>query len=279
MDHVEARALIADLALEPRRVTDLERDPSPASLALLAHVKGCAACRSELDGWRRTHEAVLQAAGSEGMRHLANAADDGPPGLPAELRTAVTEIPSRSPRLLGADGEGRVAPTASSGRRIAWQLPALAAVIVIGLVIGVGAMAVDQARQANVARDQAGELAALTTSVERVLREPGHTSIPLIGLDGGPAGIAAWSADEIVVMSAALTPPGSGAEYRCWVEQEGQRTPIGVMRFADGNAYWSGPLARYGDLALDAGGGLGVSLEVPGQGGGGVPVLIGELPS
>ena len=126
--------------------------------------------------------------------------------------------------------------------------------------------------------EQASELAGLSTTLDRVLRETGHTSIALVGPDGAPAGTAAWSSSDIVVMTTALAPPGPDAEYRCWVERDGRRTPIGVMRFADGVGYWSGPLDRYGDLPLDGGGRLGVSLEVPGQGGGAAPVLIGELP-
>ena len=118
----------------------------------------------------------------------------------------------------------------------------------------------------------------LSKSVDRVLRDADHTAISLVGLDGEPAGTAAWSSAEIVVMSTALTPPGAGAEYRCWVERDGQRTPIGAMRFADGVAYWWGPLDRYDDLPFE-GGRLGVSLEVTGQPGGGAPVLLGELPS
>ena len=39
MDHAEAHERIADLALEPRRVIDLETDPTPEAQALLAHVR------------------------------------------------------------------------------------------------------------------------------------------------------------------------------------------------------------------------------------------------
>ncbi len=148
----------------------------------------------------------------------------------------------------------------------------------VGLVIGVGGLAAEQARQADVARRQVSELTALSSSIDRVLHGE-HDAIALVGLDGAPAGTVAWSPAEIVVMTTALTPPGAGTEYRCWVERDGQRTPIGVMRFADGLAYWAGSLDRYDDLPLDGGGRLGVSLEQTGQGGGGAPVLVGELPS
>jgi hypothetical protein len=282
MDHAEAQERIADLALEPRRLIDLEVEPTPEVRALIVHAQGCPACGADLDAWRRTHEAVL-ATGTGGdmlpRRELDADAGEGPLDPPPSLRMAVSAIPGRSPRLLDPLGATPATPAASGGRRRGWQVPALAAAIVVGLVVGVGALAVDQARQADLARRQAAELGALSTTVDRVLRDGDHTSIALIGQDGAPAGTAAWSSSDIVVMTTALTPPQPGTEYRCWVERDGRRTPIGVMRFADGVAYWSGPLDRYGDLSLDGRGRFGVSLEESGQGGTGAPVLVGELPS
>jgi len=285
MEHAEASARIADLALEPHRLLDLEADPTPDDRALLLHARGCPACGAELEAWRRTHEAVLMAAGSgdlETGHGRAAPAEDAPMEPPPSLRVAVSSIPRRSPRLLDPQGASPppLAPDRQrdrSGRR-GWQLPALAAVIVVGLVIGLGVLAVDRVQQADVARRQATDLADLSATVDRVLRDAGHASIALMAPDGTPSGTAAWSSGEIVVMTTALTPPGPGAEYRCWVERDGQRSPIGVMRFADGVGYWAGPLDRYGDLPLDGGGRLGVSLEAPGQAAGGAPVLVGELP-
>jgi hypothetical protein len=282
MDHAEARERIADLALEPRRLVGLEAEPTPDERALLVHVQGCPACRADLDGWRRMHEAVLVTRSLDvPLSEPALDAVDDPGAIrpPASLRVAVSAIPGRSPRLLDPHGATASTPAAAPrGWRTRWRLPALAAVFVV-LVVGVGLVAVEQGRQADVARRQAAELAELTTTLDHVLRETGHTSIALVGPDGAPAGTAAWSSSEIVVMTTVLGAPMPGAEYRCWVERDGQRTPIGVMRFADGVGYWSGPLDRYGDLSLLGGGRLGVSLEVPGQGGGSAPVLLGELPS
>ena len=285
MDHAEAHERIADLALEPRRVIDLETDPTPEARALLAHVRTCTACRADLDAWRRTHEAVLATASLADLATVRGSELSGRPVFPtpddvsqppASLRIAVAAIPGRSPRPLESEGRR---PTASPvSRRWGWRLPALAAVLVVGLVVGLGAVVADQVGRADVARHQVDQLVGLSKSVDRVLRDADHTAISLVGLDGEPAGTAAWSSAEIVVMSTALTPPGTGAEYRCWVERDGHRTPIGAMRFADGVAYWWGPLDRYDDLPFD-GGRLGVSLEVTGQPGSGAPVLLGELPS
>ncbi|HEY8199171.1 MAG TPA: hypothetical protein VIF44_05330 [Candidatus Limnocylindrales bacterium] len=291
MDHAEAHERIADLALEPRRVIDLETDPAPESQALLAHVRTCTACRADLDAWRRTHEAVMATASladpaTAGANEPAGRPDlptsEGGPQPPASLRRAVAAIPGHALRPIGDEAPrlpawiGPQAPPAS--RRSRWRLPAMAAVLVIGLVVGLGAVMADQVGRADIARHQVDQLVGLSKSVDRVLRDADHTAISLVGLDGEPAGTAAWSSAEIVVMSTALTPPGVGAEYRCWVEHDGQRTPIGAMRFADGVAYWWGPMDRYDDLPFE-GGRLGVSLEVTGQPGSGAPVLLGELPS
>lgn len=291
MDHAEAHERIADLALEPRRVIDLETDPTQEAQALLAHVRTCSDCRADLDAWRMTHEAVLATAslaepatvaGSEPAGRPDVPMPDGASQPPASLRRAVAAIPGHSLRPL--EDEGRrppawTAPQAPSARhRPGWRLPAVAAVLVLGLVIGLGALAADQVGRADIARHQVDQLVGLSKSVDRVLQDADHTAISLVGLDGQPAGTAAWSSAEIVVMSTALTPPGVGAEYRCWIEHDGQRTPIGAMRFADGVAYWWGPLDRYDDLPFE-GGRLGVSLEVTGQPGAGAPVLLGELPS
>jgi hypothetical protein len=282
MNHAEAHERIADLAIEPRRLVDIDVDPTPEDKALLAHARTCASCGADLEVWRRTHEAMLMAAASGGIAPSEPAAgrDDGKLVPPADLRAAVAAIPRRSPRLLDGAGDRAMTPVVASERRgPIRRLMALAAVIVVGLVIGLGAIAVDQARQADIAQRQIKGLTALSTSVDRVLRDAGHTSVALVGLDGVPAGTAAWSSGEIVVITTALTPPGAGAEYRCWVERNGQRTAIGVMRFAGDMAYWWGPMGRYEDLPLDGGGKLGVSLELTGQDGGSPPVLLGDLPS
>ena len=279
MDHAEAHERLADLALEPRRLLDIEADPTPEDRALLAHAEECSTCRAELSDWRRTHQAVLAAAASGGIDPGGRLpAVDSSAEPPASLRGAVAAIPRRSPRLLDPAGGRPPSPAAATARRWGRGWPAVAAVIVIGLCVGLGAIAADQMNRADVARQQVRALVGLSTSLDRVLRDSEHTAVALIGLDGAPAGTAAWSSSEIIIMTTALTPAGPDAEYRCWVERGGQRTPIGAMRFADGVAYWWGSLDRYEGTPLDGGGRLGVSLEQTGQAGSHAPVLLGELP-
>jgi Anti-sigma-K factor rskA len=282
MDHAEAHERLADLALDPVRLIDLEADPTPEERALLAHAEACSTCRAELSDWRRTHQAVLAASTSGGIDpsgRLEIGSADSSEGPPASLRAAVAAIPHHSPRLLEPTGEGPVTRTNATERWRRWRSSAVAAVIVVGLCVGLGAIAADQMQRGDVARQQVRALVGLSTSLDRILRDDEHTTVALVGLDGASGGTAAWSSSEIVIMTTALTPPGPDAEYRCWVERGGQRTAIGAMRFADGVAYWWGSLGRYDGTPLDGGGRLGVSLEQTGQSGSHAPVLLGELPS
>jgi hypothetical protein len=110
--------------------------------------------------------------------------------------------------------------------------------------------------------------------MDRVLAAEPRWTVTLRTADGTPGGTLAWSAREVVVITSGLPAPGPGQAYRCWLERDGSRTPMGSMSFAGSTGYWSGPLSEYGS-ALRPGGRFGVSL-VP-AGGPGTPVLVGEL--
>ena len=115
MDHAEAHERLADLALEPRRLLDIEADPTPEDRALLAHAEECSTCRAELSDWRRTHQAVLAAAASGGIDPGGRLpAVDSSAEPPASLRGAVAAIPRRSPRLLDPAGGRPPSPAAAT---------------------------------------------------------------------------------------------------------------------------------------------------------------------
>jgi hypothetical protein len=57
---------------------------------------------------------------------------------------------------------------------------------------------------------------------------------------------------ELVVVAVGLTPPPAGREYRCWVEVDGTRAPIGRMFFGGSLAYWVGKVPEVGELAPEA---------------------------
>ena len=78
------------------------------------------------------------------------------------------------------------------------------------------------------------------------------------------------------MVATGLTPPPSGQEYRCWVEQAGQRQRVGKMFFSDDLAYWIGPAPAVQGLVDGAT--FGVSLvDVTGSAVAPEPVLDGGL--
>jgi hypothetical protein len=88
----------------------------------------------------------------------------------------------------------------------------------------------------------------------------------------------AWSDHDLAVMTTALDKPAAGLVYRCWIERNGVRSPVGKMWFVGGLAYWTGSLDNWATISLDDGGRFGVSLEPDTGGTGGQPVLTADLP-
>jgi hypothetical protein len=66
--------------------------------------------------------------------------------------------------------------------------------------------------------------------------------------------------------------PLAGHEYRCWLEVDGKRTPIGRMFFGGDLAYWVGRVPQVTGLLTGAR--FGVSLVDLSAGGPGQPVLV-----
>ena len=283
MEHAEAHERLADLALEPHVLASLEGDPSTEATELRAHLERCPTCRTEFDGWRRTQAAIrsaLEEPDPNDPSSLESWVDSGPLRAPGSLRTEVAEVPrrERSSRSLSTVGSpaGDAGAAARGSTRWLRGLAALATAAAIVLAVGVGFVASDQARQADIGRQETGELAELATWTSRILSDPDHVSFALVGLDGAPAGSAAWSGDEYVITTTALAAPAPGTEYRCWIRRGGDRTPIGVMRFTAGTAYWWGRVqVERGYWRL--GGQLGVSIETVGAHGDSAPILLGRL--
>jgi hypothetical protein len=269
MEHAEAHELLADLALEPSRLTGLERDDSAETEPLRVHVAGCATCTAEIETWRRTWSAFgdARAAGEAPRGDLLRA--------PASVRAA-TLAAIAGPTAITAPTAAPAAPVAASRR---WSAPrglswlAVAAALVIA--IGAGSLAWVRTSELDRSRAEAAELAEVAATMDRVLADPVHWVTPLSTVDGAPGGTLAWSNSEIVVISAVLPAPEPGQTYRCWVERAGKRSPIGAMEFTGGTGYWAGVMTGWDGL-LTHGARFGVSL-VPAAGGEGAPVLIGSI--
>lgn len=300
MDHAAAHEELADLALEPHRLRRLADDTSPGAAALRAHLAGCADCRAELDAWRRVY-AGLDMASADAATSLRSLEPSEPPGPSrtlrertlAAVRVAEEQVPAASAASGAAAGRdpssrvgsvpsedaGAVALLAGTPRpprrfgglgRFGWLAAAAALIVAVGL----GALLVQRTGEADQARLEAGELAAATATLDRILAEPTHWVVTLHTADGAAGGTLAWSASDVVVLTSALTPAMPGTTYRCWIERDGTRTPVGTMSFSEGVGYWAGSATSWG--ALQKGSRFGVT-AIAGSDAGGPAVLVADL--
>ena len=172
------------------------------------------------------------------------------------------------------------AATAStgSGRGLAWVGAIAAAVL-----IAVAATAFVLDRQATAqeelaaAQDETAGLAHVTAATLALAGEPDAENVRLAGTDDR-WGRVVYSADkgELAVIASGLTEPAGDREYRCWVEIDGQRRPVGKMFFGGDLAFWAGPVETIDDLPPGAK--FGVSLvDTDGTDVGEPPVLRGDV--
>ncbi len=265
MDHAEAHELIADLALEPDRLTDLTSSQAAEWLELREHVSTCVPCTAELNSWQSVHEAgraALADADSGELRRIA-----APPDL---RRRVLTQAHNRAP-----------AP-----RR--WRLGRAAllragVVLAIVVVIGSGLAIVNQQAQLNASNANRQALAAAVAAASNVLADPAHRVVGLASADGSAGtakGSIAWTRHEIVVLATGLATPPNGQVYRCWLAANGAQTLIGRMNFVDGQAFWAGSLDEWAEVDLGSAQQFEVTLELanpPGSSPGGAAVLAGQL--
>lgn len=298
LGHAEAHERLADLALEPGA---LERLGTTAADELAAHVAACDACAHDLRAWRRTHAALEASLGSgPGRLALGDLATDEPIAAPAALRNSILGAVRNQPggRLELATppdvvpAPGTVEPLASatprqvpSERQVATerrlpserQFPAarrlLPLVAVLAIVVTGAWLLADQSARLDRARQDSAALESVTATLDRVLSDPGHRVVDLRGADGTLSGSLSWSSRDLVVLTTALEPPPPGKVYRCWVERDGVRSPMGQLVFAGGTAFWSGSLERWATTSFDGGGTFGISLE-PVSGPAGNPAIL-----
>lgn len=292
LSHSEAHEQIADLALEPAALHRLARHlDGPISHAaadpLAVHVETCTACRAEIGAWQRLHCTVIEALGGpdEPMR-LADLATDQPATAPESLRAAVAAIAAGAAG--GRPGDRHEAParpaplTALSGRRpfgvrLSSRLLPLAAVLAVVAVAG--GLLVDQSGRLDRATADTAALARVTATLDRVILDPAHRAVTLRAADGSAGGSVVWSNRDLVVLTTDLAPPPADAVYRCWVERDGRRSPIGRMYFADGTGYWTGSLDAWATTSFAAGSTFGISLEPVAGPSGSSAVLVAQLGS
>ena len=269
------------------------------AVELVEHVTICSRCRLQLDGWRATLRALdLATAREDGERagvRLDELAHDPVIPSPSGLRERVRAIASApagrddvaSDRPAAAAGAATaVAGDARPGERDGARARSSRTLLVTrilpiaaALAILVGGFAIQQqSSRLDSARSEVAALEGVTTVLDRLLRDPDHRVVALVGADGTARGSLAWSSRDLVVMTTALARPSAGQSYRCWVERDGVRTPVGQMWFAGRLAYWTGSLDEWATISLDKAGRFGVSLVTDGKGPAADAVLVATLP-
>ncbi|HEX5590741.1 MAG TPA: anti-sigma factor, partial [Candidatus Limnocylindrales bacterium] len=259
----------------------------------------CEVCTRDVEAWRRTAAVIEVARGSGPERlDLADLAADAPIPAPPGLRAAVAEAIRRAPdaAAIAADrtaarpalvvASGPAAqPPAGAGvvdraaeprpRRVARLVLPLVAVLAV-VAVG-GALLLDQVARLDRAGAETAALESVAATVDRILRDPDHKVVALVGADGIARGSLAWSRHDIVVLTKSLDAPPADREYRCWLEKGGSRSPVGKMWFAGGTAFWNGSLDEWATISFDDGGTFGVSLEPVGAPEGNPAVLAADL--
>lgn len=253
MDHAEAIERLADLALEPGLMAGLDEDPSAVSMALRAHVAACEPCALELAAWRRTWSALD-----------GRGVDDPDLGGPR---------PSlRERTLLAVAADGRALPRGGGSRR-GRMVPWLAVAAAVAMAVGAAGLGVLQGREADRVRSENAGLAATASALGEILTDPAHRVASLRAVDGSAEGTVAWTDDEIAVVASGLPALAPGRTYRCWVEYDGERTPVGPMALSGSTGYWVGSTDGYRRLIVP-GGTFGVSIVS--EDGEAIPVLVGS---
>ncbi|HEV7809288.1 MAG TPA: anti-sigma factor, partial [Candidatus Limnocylindrales bacterium] len=278
MDHEEVQELLQDAAVEPGGLERLMAGDTPNAAVVAGHLAGCAECGEELERLRRT-VGVVRPAVRAGLppelrqRTLDYVAAVGRPRgatAGAALTSGAAVAPARLEPVVGA---GIATVTGARGNRARWSnrrlrsLAALAAALIIAIT---GTAVIVGGQHDSVERLQSAEIEALGDVARwtlRVDRQPDVRRIALAataaapGSTGSPTSadlVFSPSSTELVVVAQSLTPAPAGHEYRCWVEVDGHRRPIGKMFFGGQLAYWVGDVPAVS--GLPAGARFGVSL-------------------
>jgi Anti-sigma-K factor rskA, C-terminal len=233
MDHAEAHERIADLALEPSRLAGLATSTAVEDTALRDHVRGCSRCQSQVNDWDTFQSSLGDALADNRPEQLE------PIAPPADLRRRVLAAAQGDPKPATmpdnvVELNRRHWPVSRTG------LLALAAVFAL-VAVGLGIVFVrDQSTKLEASQLEHRWLSDTVAAMNRILLTPDHHVVTLATADGtAAAGTLAWSRHDLVVMTAGLPRPASGQVYRCWLNYDGEDTPMGWMWFVDGNAFWT----------------------------------------
>jgi len=281
MDHAEARELLELAAVEPGGLDRLMAGDTPDAAALAGHLAGCPDCTTALARLRRDAAVIASVVRStpppalreRTLEYVREIGRDRSPAPPAPVPTLADSEPLR--------GSG----SRSRGRRIA-VLAGLAAALIAavastGLILGLQTQSLIAERDALIDRqsDIVAALSRVTSWTLRLEAQPDARRVELAGTPGTDASgsiLFSPASRELVVVVSGLTEPAAGREFRCWMEVDGRRGPVGRMFFGGGLSYWAGPVESLGDVGRNAR--FGVTLvDAAGTSVEGDPVLSGEL--
>ena len=273
MDHDEVREQLELAATEPAGIDRLMAGDTPLAAAIAAHLAGCSSCTDELDRLRRAAIIIGDAVRTTPPpelreRTLAFVRDVG------RIREAPAPVASAA-AVMPVAVSAATAPS-GFGRGLAW-IGAIAAAVLIAVTATAFVLDRQAGDRLAVAQAQSAGLAHVTAATLALTGEPDSEHVQLAGTDDR-WGRVVYSADkgELAVIANGLTEPAGDREYRCWVEIDGQRVPVGKMFFGGDLAFWAGPVETISDLP--PGSTFGVSLvDTAGSDVGEPPVLTGDV--
>lgn len=278
MDHETTREQLELAALEPGGLDRLVAGDTATAQAVAGHLAGCLSCTAELGRLQRAstlirevareippadlRERTLETVRAAGVARRAGAdVEIGARGSAVVVPTGASPAAGAQPTV----GPSSPPVQARSRSALGWVAAVAAAVVlsVAATSVIVGGR-VDE-RLAGQART-IGALEKVTSATLLITSEPDVRRVALSGAEPGLAGnlLFSPSTSELVVVATGLTPPPDGKEYRCWVEQAGERRGVGKMFFSEELAYWVGPVpaikglvgeATFGVSLVDLGGG------------------------
>lgn len=269
MDHEDVREQLELAAAEPNGIDRLMAGDTPLAGSIAAHLAGCPECTEELDRLRRAGILIGDAVRTT-----------PPPELRQRTLALVRAVgrdrtPQPEPRL--EPGAVPVASSGGSGRRLAWVGAIAAAVI---LAVAGTVLVIDRQAGDRVARyeDQLAGLSRVTAATLALSGEPDAEQVRLEGTeDRWGRLIYSPGTGELAVIARGLTEPAGDREYRCWVEVDGERQPVGKMFFGGDLAFWAGPVETLTSLPADATFGVSLVDTTSGSDVGEPPVLEGGV--
>jgi hypothetical protein len=278
MDHEEVQELLEDAAVEPGGLERLMAGDTPNAALVAGHLAGCSECSEEMERLRRTVGMIRPAVRAVPPPELRQrtldyvAALGRPRGATATVGAAAVAATSGAGASIvatplgGAPASGASdalsAPEPIRIRRrsgvtrwaIAGSLAAALAVAIFGagLLVGGNGAGTGTGAQTAAEIEALGDVARWTMKVDG---QPDARRVTLASADGSPTTATVLfspSTTDLVVVANDLAPAPAGTEYRCWVEVNGVRKPIGKMFFGDSLAYWVGDVGAVAGLPANA---------------------------